>query len=339
MTKKSIFSIAAGCAVAIVAAVAFVVLGLRPSGVPDKKTMAAALADMYAVDALMQECQLVGDRDASVTRIYGTVLRKYGLTKLSYDSALAVYSRDPEAMAEVYERAVSILSQREANADMIAIYKDSVDRELTRINDSLCTHIGKLPTYVTLPLDTKTKEDTLRKYLTPKGKNYTKFAIDFDLDSIVGGYIAFKEKYTVQRVEDTRKAQEAARRNAKSSVKTLPSNPKIRRIQTTSDAAKEAAQKLKQRCSISLAVTFADSSVIGDTLWIESARRLGQNDAELKVQLHDSIPAVKVTITPFQSEMLHDIGLAIRDLRLYHKPYDVNDTTDYDSRMPLMFAL
>lgn len=71
---------------------------------------------------------------------------------------------------------------------------------------------------------------------------------------------------------------------------------------------------------------------------LDATRRVSQRDAELSVNLKDSVPAVRAQVTLFGAKGLRDMTMALRDIRVCYKPYDVVDSTDYDSLLPPLFA-
>lgn len=121
--------------------------------------------------------------------------------------------------------------------------------------------------------------------------------MDFDLDSLRGGHIDLRQRYTVSK--------------------------------TVADAPRAYAR---------IVVSYADSTETRDSLSLDATRRVSQRDAELSVNLKDSVPAVRAQVTLFGAKGLRDMTMALRDIRVCYKPYDVVDSTDYDSLLPPLFA-
>ncbi len=300
--KKQKILIIASAALAILAGAAFAYFKTIGNNVPNEKKMARIVADMYIADALLQDYVVRGAKDLTVKQVYNTILQNHGLTMALYDSALAYYSLRPEDLSAIYERAVSIVSEREAAVKEIADRQDSIEHAIELANDSITTYLGKCPAILALPLSDKA--DSLKRYLFPKGKKYQRIAIDFDVDSISGGYVAFSQRYSISRVAKDSKGRDL-----------------------TSDT-----------CRAILQLTLADGSTLSDTAIIENRRRVQQRDVELKVEIPDSATLVKVKLLPFECKVLHDMTVNIKDIKVFHKPYDIIDTTAHDFELPLLFT-
>lgn len=192
------------CALVLVAGGACAVyLALKPN-VPSERKMARIMADIYMADAVLQEHTTRGPKDKTIENTYHTILTHYEITKTQYDSAVAWYSRHPQKMSSVYERAIAILSQREEIVKSVAAHADSVTKAIDAINDSLTTTF-QLPKTVILPL--VDKNDTIKKFLKPNAKKYDRLTFDVDLDSLVGGHLDLRQRYTVTKsIEPTPKA-------------------------------------------------------------------------------------------------------------------------------------
>lgn len=268
---------------------------LRPD-VPSPKQMSRVVADLYTADAVLQERTQRGPADKTIERTYNTILRHHGLTKAQYDSAVAYYSKTPGEMSAIYERAIAILSEREARVKMVADKADSASRAVTAANDSLTVQLAaSRPFVLSLPL--ADKADSLGEYLRPSRKRYDRVQVDVDLDSLCGGHIDLRHRYTVS--------------------KAVASSPRAYAL---------------------IVVSYADSTETRDSLSLDATRRVTQRDAELSARLRDSVPAVRAQVTLFGAKDLRDMTMALRDIRLTYKPYDVVDTTDYDSMLPSLFA-
>lgn len=288
-----------GAVVALVAMhVAFIALPLLffRSDVPDTKQMARVVADLYTADAVLQERTLRGAADKTIERTYNTILRHHGLTKVQYDSAVAHYAKKPGEMSAIYERVIAILSEREARVKVVADKADSASRAVAAANDSLTVQLASSrPFAIALPL--ADKEDSLGRYLRPSRKRYDRVQMDFELDSLHGGHIDLRQRYTVSKA--------------------------------VADSPRAYAR---------VVVSYADSTETRDSLPLDATRRVSQRDTELSVILKDSVPAVRAQVTLFGAKGLRDMTMALRDIRVSYKPYDVVDTTDYDSLLPLLFA-
>lgn len=178
------------------AAIAFGVwwLFLRRDVVPER-TLAHALADMYVVDAFMQDHSVNSSADRTIEEAYHTVLAHYGMTKQDYDTALAWYSRRPELYSHLYERAIDIIAEREALAQAAADRTDSASAAIKALNDSLTQKLFDWPDKWTVP--GADKKDTLRRWLKPTPDKCTRVERTLPLDSLSGGRLSFRFRYDV----------------------------------------------------------------------------------------------------------------------------------------------
>ena len=186
------------------AAAAAVVMGiivamtLRGDRVPSENKMAQMMADIYLADAALQDYVIKGKDDKTAEELYHTILSHYGLTKAEYDSALVYYAASPQKMSSVYDRCIAILSSREAMIREATEKNDSTQKLIEHINDSIRVLIGACPTMMKLPMTQK--GDTLLNYVGGVGAG-ADTALEFTakIDSIRGGYLTMKEKYTFGR--------------------------------------------------------------------------------------------------------------------------------------------
>lgn len=300
----------------LVLAVAFLLLYpyLFPP-VPREKRMARIMADIYTADAILQECQSRGAKDKTIESTYRAVLGHYGLSKADYDSAVAWYSRDPKKFASVYERVVAILSTREDMVRAVAERVDSIEQRIEHINDSLTSDL--IGSKLTLSLPLEAKDDSLKTYLKPNGRKYTSVERTFELDSLHGGHLDVSYKYTISNPGDKNKAK------AKSG-----------------DAAKAQAPPVYKYPDgfMRIVISYADTTDTSDSLKIAVSRRVVQREATLSVNLRDSIAATSARVVFFENAGLKDMGMTMRDIQVTYKPYDVVDTTNYDSIIPSLFA-
>lgn len=200
--KKRKAYIIALCALALVAGGAYAVFTAMRPAVPNERKMARVLADIYTADAVLQEYMPHGSKDKTIEETYHSIFEHYGLTKASYDSAVAYYSRRPKKMSSVYERAVAILSEREAKVKAVADRADSTARAVEAQNDSITSQLlGTKALTFSLPL--ADKNDSLRKFLKPTPRKYRRVEMSFDLDSLTGGHIDVKQRYTVTKSVET----------------------------------------------------------------------------------------------------------------------------------------
>ena len=282
------------CALALVAGGAYAVyLATRPD-VPSERKMARILADIYMADAILQETVNRGPKDKTIENLYHTVLGHYGLTKVEYDTVVAWYSRHPHKMSSVYERAIAILSEREERIKAVAALTDSIEAAVKARNDSI-TVTFPLPKTVTLPL--AAEADSLKKHLAPNPKRYDSFAIDIDLDSLIGGHIDLKQRYTVGKAQE--KATQAYAR---------------------------------------IIVSYADTTETRDSVRLETARRVTQRVVEIRSNLKPGVEAVSAKVVLFDAKGLKDMNVTMKEVALTYKPYDVEDTTNYDNLLPSLFA-
>lgn len=308
--KKVVISI---CAAVVLALAALLLYPHLTSRMPSERRMARIMADIYTADAILQECQSKGQKDKTIEMTYHTVLDHYGLTKADYDSAVAWYSLRPKSFSSVYERVVAILSTREDMVRTVAERVDSIERRIEEINDSLTTDLlgGKLT--ISLPLEAK--DDSLKSFLLPNAKKYTRAEKTFPLDSLRGGRIDLSYKYTISNPGDKSKAKlKVARPNVTSPVYKYP------------DAY------------MRVIVSYADTTETRDSLIISVSRSVVQREAKLSVNIPDSLVATSARVVFFENSGLKDMTMMMKDVKLTYKPYDVVDTTNYDSIIPSLFA-
>lgn len=165
----------------------------RKSLIPDVDTMSRIMADSYMMDAVGQvrgDLYQTGANNEYMTEGYHTILDRYGIDKQLYDSAQQWYSQHPELYAEVYEKVVNIISQREAVFTQIIKERDSVRTAIKTdqlmVNKQLWRTILSS---VRVPLDDYSQ--------CPKD-----FLFDFKLDSVNYGKLKFKMEYYFLDTDD-----------------------------------------------------------------------------------------------------------------------------------------
>ncbi len=87
-----------------------------PREFPQEDSMAVILADIYYVEATLgqaREYMLRGNED-QMLKFYKDVFDKHNITKQKYDTAFAWYSEHPQLLSGVYDKVISILSERES---------------------------------------------------------------------------------------------------------------------------------------------------------------------------------------------------------------------------------
>lgn len=320
MANKTKIAIAAISVVAL--AVAFLLLYpyLFPP-VPRERRMARIMADIYTADAILQECQSRGAKDKTIESTYRTVLGHYGLTKADYDSAVAWYSRDPKKFASVYERVVAILSTREDMVRVVAERVDSIEQRIEHINDSLTSDL--IGSKLTLNLPLEAKDDSLKTYLKPNGRKYTTAERTFDLDSLRGGHLDVSYKYTISNPGDKDKAKPAGKGKVSPAAAGKAQTPPVYKYPDG---------------FMRVIISYADTTDTRDSLKITVSRRVVQREAKLTVNLRDSVAATSARVVFFENAGLKDMAMTMRDIQVTYKPYDVVDTTNYDSIIPSLFA-
>lgn len=312
MASKTKIAIAVICAAALALAAYLAYPYLAPPA-PREKKMARIMADIYTADAILQEYQNKGQKDKTIERVYHTVLDHYGLTKADYDSAVAWYSRNPKKFAAVYERVVAILTTRESLVKDVAESVDSIEKRIEEINDSLTADLLGQKLSISLPL--AAGADSLKAYLHPGAKKYTSLERTFDLDSVSGGHIDVSYKYTISNPGDKEKAKKVAKPQAKGPAVSKYPDAFLRVI-----------------------VAYADTTETRDSVVIGVSRRVVQREAKLSVNLPDSSVATSARVVLFENSGLKDMEMSLRDVKVTYKPYDVVDTTNYDSLIPSLFA-
>lgn len=116
------------------------------------------------------------------------------------------------------------------------------------------------------------------------------------------------------------------------------------------DSLKGGRLHLSQRYSITktldtettafarLIVSYADTTETRDSVRLETNRRITQRISELRAQLKPDAVAVGVKVVLFEDKRLKDMRVAMREIKLTYKPYDIVDTTNYDNILPSLFA-
>lgn len=182
MKKKIIiFSI-----IIVSAIIASVICFTNKSIIPDITKMSRIIADIYTIDAVGQARGNLHDSkstDKYMLNGYHTILEKYGINRELYDSALVWYSENPDKYAEVYEKVVNILTQREAVFKQLINKRDSIQRIIDNKQDAITKNYWKsLITSIKLP---RSEKDTF-----PKDLKY-----QFNLGSVKGGKLKLKMEY------------------------------------------------------------------------------------------------------------------------------------------------
>lgn len=195
MNKQKII----GIVVATVAIIVGIVLYILKNNdvIPSEKKMARILADVYYADAIFQARGNLyssnNRNDRTTENTYHTVLQHYGLTKTEFDSAVAWYSAHPDKYAQVYEHVVSILSKREGDYKILLDKRDSIQKRIESLNDSIRVTYLKTKRHLHVPVEPRdsVKEKNLR--------------FEYQLDSIQGGTLSAKMVYSFLR-KNTAKA-------------------------------------------------------------------------------------------------------------------------------------
>lgn len=155
---------------------------------PSRHNMVMAISDIYTIDAVAQTGDIDRQRgDHTMENAYHTIYSKYGMTREIYDSALAVYSKNPEQYALLMEDVVEILASREANFLQLYQKHDSINRRIKHLNDSLRTSYWKGSSYIRVPLSEK---DTTNRKLT----------FSYKTKKIKGGTVSYTFDYTFLRM-------------------------------------------------------------------------------------------------------------------------------------------
>ncbi len=303
--------IIASCAALVVACVAFVLYQVLKPDVPDEKTMARMVADIYLADAILQETGTNGGRDKKAENTYHTILSNYGINKVQYDSAVAWYSRHPKKFSSVYERAVAILVTREDMIRVIAERSDSITKSIEAQNDSLTQDF--IGTKLTISLPLTNSNDSLSSYLKPTTKKYTKVERSFQLDSVMGGHFDISYRYVISRAD---KKQNIELHKGTSAL----------------------SQSSNRRAYARIFISYADSVVTCDSTFMPVLNRAVQKEVSLRANLRDSVPATEARVVFFEEDKLRDMSMTLREIKATYKPYDVVDTTSYDSLLPSLFA-
>ena len=161
---------------------------VRNSWMPSRHNMIMAISDIYTIDAVAQTGNIDRQRsDHTMENAYHTIFSQYGMSKEIYDSALAVYSKNPEQYALLMEDVVEILASREAKFLQLYQKHDSIKRRINHLNDSLRTSYWKGSSYIRVPL---TDKDTTNRKLT----------FSYKTKKIKGGTVSYTFDYTVLRI-------------------------------------------------------------------------------------------------------------------------------------------
>lgn len=274
-------------ALAGVAAFAIWWLALRRDIMPERE-LVRVMADMYVVDALVQDHSLHGSRDRFLEEAYHSVLEHYGVTKADYDTALAWYSRRPSEYDRLYGKLIDLLSEREASAQQAADRVDSAQAVVKAANDSLLQTLAQWPALVRLPL--ADKADTLRRSLHPSAENFTSLQIDVPLDSLRGGKLRASLRYDVESF------LEGCRPLARLTLTLRP------------DSSAEEQERV-------------------DSVRLECGRRITGRDIDLVFELPDTCPATHAKLA-IEHPKLRKLTLALRNLKLTYRPYEIADTAE-----------
>lgn len=183
--------IAVSCATLVALAIAyFVFFYNNGSSLPSKQKMVDILSDVYIIDAIGQSRGNLSttnkDKDLYMENSYHTLLAKYDMNKIQFDSAIAWYSRHPNDYAEIYEKVVNNLTQREAIFKRIIDKRDSLQSRIRAIRDSITIQFLKFPTTYSIHIP-RTENDTFPKDL----------AYNFKTKSLRGGYVKFSMNYII----------------------------------------------------------------------------------------------------------------------------------------------
>jgi len=85
-----------------------------PREFPSEDSLAAILADLYYTDAtLNQNREFIRGSENDLPGYYKYVLNKHGLTKKEFDTIFSWYTAHPQVLSEVYDKVISILSEKE----------------------------------------------------------------------------------------------------------------------------------------------------------------------------------------------------------------------------------
>lgn len=192
MNRKLLIGIIAAVVVGLCTTLYFV-FGHK-SLIPNEKKMAQILADIYMADAILQNGGTLYSsnyrNDKTTENSYHSILRRYGLNKQQFDSIINWYSVHPEQYTAVYEKLVNILTQRETKYETILEKRDSVNKTIERLNDSIrITYFKKNIAHV--PVE---PADSLNKDLQ----------YEFELDSTMKGSINMKMTYVFPRKNEAR---------------------------------------------------------------------------------------------------------------------------------------
>lgn len=109
-------------------------------------TLILLMADIHLGDAVgniiaIRHSEMVPD----TIKINPRILLKYGYTKEQYDSTMAIYSRNPDKLIDLYNLVIANLSMREALLVQQKNKADSILKAEKELKDS----IAKLDTLVT----------------------------------------------------------------------------------------------------------------------------------------------------------------------------------------------
>lgn len=157
----------------------------KPFVVPTSTEMASILADVHVTEALLTEnssIYLLADQPGG----FNYTLKKYGLNKEGFDSAVAYYSAQPVVYQQIYEDVLAILTEKEMSAR--ALKDDSIKtNKLT--NDSI-------------EITNKSIWKKNRFFeINSQDSSILNASFNFKLDSILGGDIVFVSKYKFRSKE------------------------------------------------------------------------------------------------------------------------------------------
>ncbi len=153
--------------------------------VPSTKEMAIIIADIHVAEATMKE------KSSSILAKeqiggFNYTLKKYGLEKEEFDSAIAYYSAQPAVYQQIYEDVLVILTEKEMSAR--ALNDDSIKASI-QSKDTL--NVGERSIW---------KNDSL---LIDSSQDSSKLQATFShkVDSIFGGKIVLRAKYKFRSIK------------------------------------------------------------------------------------------------------------------------------------------
>lgn len=159
-----------------------------PGQYPDREKMTDILVDVHIAEAMLSNQQNIrmSSGENQNNTIYKSVLQKYGITKMEFDSALVWYAAHPKIYMKLYNDVIAKLSDMEAQAQS----------DLSKQEEKNKAMVEKMT------IKSLWKDSTKISYPYADSVD-TKFPFDIATDSIKLGQLKFMATYKCQKEDLT----------------------------------------------------------------------------------------------------------------------------------------